>query len=316
MTVTFTATRAIDQGTLSVKGTKEDKLSGSHPLNFDVEVTSDDPDFDPITITEADVFLQWFGSWPNGKLPVVNRSIYRIGRFFVPYFVCRSKTVKRNPKRRNRFRVECSFEFDGERGEQPQDEETEFTDISPKVESTIEEVPIVIFKDYTPAPDGPRDIITPNGNLWSEPTVRRFPVLTLRITQYESTITYEQMLERSLRCNQNEYRTKPRYQWMTDVVVATETEVVTPIGPRTAAQVIYTVRLSPFAWGWKDSKLLVDTHYRESPGSPPVPFIDSKVKARMTGFIKEDGTIKNGLVPDYTEFEPQPTINFGSFLRA
>ncbi len=320
MATTFHARPSMDTTPLSIKGTKEDKFSGSHTLNYLVEVRSTDSGFNPMSITEADVFLQ-AGTWPNGKLPIVNRSIYKFGAYYVPFFVCRSKSVKRNAKRKSQFDVSCSFEFGGEGGggSEPQTEATALTSIAPRVETTIEEVTIALYRDFTREADGgPRAIITPNRNFFSEPTLFRVPVLTLRITQYEVSITYEQMLERSLRCNEAEYRTQPRYQWMSDVVQATETEVTVSSGTNIAAQVIYTLRRSPFEWGWKDSKLLVDTHYRPTPEDAPVPFIDKSVRAKMYGFINADGTAKDESVvfPDYTEFETQKTINFGSFLLA
>jgi hypothetical protein len=316
MALEFRARRATDQGALNVRGTKEDKLSGSHQLSYDVEVVSTETDFDPTTVTEADVFLQSTGTWPNGKLPIVNRSIYKFGNYYVPYFVCRSKTIKRNPKKRNWFTVQCDFSFDGEKGEEPKEEETALTSVAPKVEPSIEETEFVLYKDYTPAPDGPRAVLTPNGNFWSEPLVVKLPVLVLKITQYEASITYDQMLERSLKCNQEEYRTQPRYQWITGPVVATEVEVVTSTTTLVAAQVQYTLRRSPFSWGWKDSRVLVDTHYRPTVGEDPIPFVDNKLLARKTGFIKADGTFKPGNVPDYTDYEGQPTIDFEDFLQA
>jgi hypothetical protein len=300
---------------LSIKGTKEDKFSGSHTLNYLVEARSTDSDFDPMSVTEAHVYLQ-AGTWPNGKLPIVNRSIYKFGSFYLPFFVCRNKSLKRNPKRRSQFDVSCAFEFSGEGGEgsEPQEEDVPLTSIAPRVETTIEETTIALYRDFTPSADGgPKAIITPNRNFFAEPTLCRVPVLTLRITQYEESITYEQMLDRSLKCNETTYREQERYKWISEIVTATEAEVSLPSGTNVAAQVVYTLKLSPFPWGWRDSKILIDSHYRPTPGAPPVPFIDRQVRAKMLGFINADGTAKADTVtfPDYIDFETQRTIDFG-----
>src|SRR5690606_27002705 len=103
-------------------------------------------------------------------------------------------------------------------------------------------------------------VLTPTGNYYAEPIVEQVPVLVIKITQYEGSITYEQMLERTKRCNETTYRTKDRYMWLIDNVEAVEVEVLTTIGTVSAAMVSYTLKLSPKATGWKEERLLVDTH--------------------------------------------------------
>ncbi len=317
MTISFNVRRSRDTQPLNIKGTKDFKYSGSHALHFDVEVLSDDDAFDPRDISEADVYLQADVPghvWPNGRLPSVNRSIYVFGDYYVPYWVCRSKTIKRDPNKRNWFTAQCNFEFEGEDEPQQQTDPEELPTLTPKVESSIEEVTFVLYKDYsTPA----KDILTPTGNWYAEPTLTRQPCLTLTITQYENAMTFQQQLDRSLRCNSTEYRSRDRYMWLSEPVQATEVQLDLPnMDPVTAVQAIYKLRLSPFEWGWKEARVLIDSQYRPTPGAAPVPFRDNLIGSRTTGFIQANGTRKTGTTPDYDYFEAQRTIDFNSFLRA
>jgi hypothetical protein len=245
---------------------------------------------------------------------ITNILIYVFAGYYVPYWVCRSKTIKRDPNKRNWFTAQCNFEFDGESEPEQETDPEELTNLTPKVVSSIEEVTMVLYKDFqTP----PKDIITPCNNWYAEPTLTRLPCLTLTITQYEAAMTFQQQLDRSLRCNETEYRSRPRYMWLSEPVQATEVEVSLPGNTVvTAVQAIYKLRLSPFDWGWKEARVLIDSHYRPSSGADPVPFRDNLIGSRTTGFITADGTRKTGTTPDYAYFEPQQTINFTSFLRA
>lgn len=304
MAVEYIVTRSRDNGALSVKG-KDNTLSGSHTQAYDVTVRDTaNSGFDPRNVSEADVFL-------NAPLPIVNQSVYYFSGRIVPFFLCRSKVIKRNRNKIDRFHAECSFEFDGEEEKDAQEPPVALSDITPQVDSVVEETTVVIYQDKSTPP---KAILTPTGNLYSEPTIQRVPLLTLRISQYESAITHDQKVDRSLLCNSQPYRGRDAYHWMTELVESNKVIIQLAGGPTVAHQVKYTLRRSPFSGGWKEARVLVDSHFFENGKTKA--FLDDETRTSKLGYVNLNGTVLNADLPLYDYFKVQPAGDYSGFLQA
>lgn len=253
-----------------------------------------------------------------GGLPIVNRSIYTIDNRIIPYVVCRDKKARRNPSRLDRWEITtkwtASLKSTSEADNTPIAIPDALSDISPVITQSLGETERVLYEDKTSTTDDPRPILTPNGNFYSEPAIERLPTLTLQISQYEESITYEQMLERKLKVNESTYRSEPRYKWLVEQVEAVEVDVLLTGGLTTAALVTYTVTHSPHEYGWKDDRALIDSVYDDGSGNL-IAFQEGALKNIPYGFIESDGTQKSGSKPDHEQFETFDTIDFESFLQ-
>lgn len=303
MPATYTVSTGRNQK-MSFSGTG-DSLSVKWSQEYDVEVSgvaaSSVSPYDVLTAT---------------GIPIVNKSVYYDGTNVIPFVVCRSKTAEQNPKRLSRWKVRAEYESSNKSNQRESESEpvtppAALTDFTPRVVQTLGEIerPLITDKSVDPKPTD----ISPSGTRWEEPPMERLPTLQLQITQYESSITYEQMLERKLKVNQNDYRTKQRYSWLITQVEAVETEVQLSGGATTAAQVTYTLDLSPYDWGWKTPINLIDTHYLEN--GKRKPFLDELDQSY--GYITITGEKKPSQFgqPDTITYEAFDDIDFGDFLQ-
>lgn len=249
-------------------------------------------------------------------IPVVNRSVYYDGTNIIPFVVCRDKTAEQMTERLARWKVSTKWASSNksntsESENAPITPPAALTDITPRVVSSLGEIERPLLADYSA--DTKSCEISPSGTRWPDPIMERVPTLQLQITQYESSITYEQMLERKFKVNQNDYRSKSRYKWLITQVEAIEVDVQLSGGETTAAQVTYTLNLSPDEFGWKDRISLIDTHYIEN--GKRKQFLDEMEPT--TGYITITGekrTSQSG-EPNYIEYEPFDDIDFGDFLQ-
>lgn len=251
-------------------------------------------------------------------VPVVNRSVYTIGSKIIPYVICRDKTATQNPDRLSRWTVKTKWSSTvrsntEETDNAPIDPPDAVTDITPLVVSELGETEKVLWMDKSTTPvDAAR---TPAGNFWSEPVMERIPTLRLKITQYEASITYEQMLDRKFKVNDATYRSQAAQKWLIEDVEATEVDVELSGGSTTAALVTYTLALSPHEYGWKVERALFDTQYldtgevklfqNEQPGTSSIGYITSAGAKR----VSQTGE------PDYIEYERFDDTTFSSFLQ-
>ena len=214
------------------------------------------------------------------ELPAVNASTYYYGGISNPYLICSSKSVDRAVDNRLVFNVTIqwqsqkpsSSEKGGEGGSPP----ANLTDIAPTVSAVIGKKEVPMWQDKN---DQQCWRIPGTGTPFTQPVVETVPTLTLTITQYESSITFEQMLERSYKLNSDTYRSKPALSWMTGPVKASTVKVQLASGEVTAAKVTYTVSLSdatfdpviddeplgedvgtPYFYGWQQARPLIDDH--------------------------------------------------------
>ena len=248
-------------------------------------------------------------------IPVVNRSVYYDGSKIIPFVVCRSKTAQQNPKRLSRWTVNTQWGTDSNKNQResdnaPIDPPAALTDITPRVQPTLGETEKVLYKDK----DNKQCYRTPAKSIWTEPVVERIPTLELKITQYESSITYEQMLERKFKVNKSTYRGQPRYDWLITQVEAVETQVQLSGGATTCAQVTYTLEHSPHLYGWKEDRVLIDSHYLDAGDRKPF----SEIVDYSTGLIDNVGeqlSDQDG-EPEYIQYETFADIEFSDFLQA
>lgn len=286
-----------------------DSVSLDWSTSYSVEVT--DPgngsfnaatDVDPYDVLTA------------SGIPVVNYSIYSFGGKIIPFLICKSKKAKQDPNRAARWTVTCKYKAtvktsSEESDNQPISPPVALTDITPKVVPEYGETEKVLYVDKDSEP-----ILTPTGNYWAEPSVERVPTLTLKITQYESSITDAQVLDRKLKVNSGTYRTFPRYDWIIEDIEPVEVSVTLSGGATDAALVTYTVAYNPSEYGWKDDRALIDTHYID--GGDTKPFLDGELRSQTYGFVTAAGAKHPGSEPLHVQFETQDDIDFDTFLQA
>lgn len=266
-------------------------------------------------------------------LPVVNRSIYEIDDKVIPFVICRNKTAKPMEGRQDRWQVDTQFKStvrsqSEESDNIPISPPASLSNITPRVVPELGETEKVLYmdkSDFISDPDNNPGVITgvdctrtPAGSFWEQPVMEKIPTLVLKITQYESSITYEQMLERKFKVNQGSYRSQPRYDWLILDVEAVEVDVILAGGPTTAALVTYTVAHSPHLYGWKQERALFDTQYFDSVTGIKKLFQNDVPGSNNIGYITSTGANRASQVgePDYLQYESFDEIDFDSFLLA
>lgn len=250
-------------------------------------------------------------------VPIVNRSIYYARNKIIPFVICRNKTAEQTAEKLGRWKISTQWNSstksnNKESDNSPQTPPAALTDIAPRV------VPLLGAKDrqlYTDLDDV--FYITPTNNEWEEPLIQKVPLLTLQITQYEPSITYEQMLARKFVMNSATYRTKPAHTWFIEEVAANEVAVQLASGETICAQVTYTLSYDDDKW--TEKRPLFDTHYMQGgsiadPDSQKLPFLDTLQNGK--GYINADGTKRSSQsgAPDVAEYRAQKTSDF-SFLQ-
>lgn len=316
MAFNFTVTELRDSGGLSFQGTDDKmKIQWSRKFRVDVTATGGDVAED---VSEYDVLTA-------SGIPIVNRSVFYRNGQIIPFVICRGKDAKPMKDNRARWIVTATYRSEDanqdESSNQPQDPPAALTDITPSEEPSLGQFEKVLYVDKNGT-----DIRLPSGNMYTQPVVEMVPTLQIRITQYESSITYEQMLERKYKVNSSTYRTKGAGQWLISEVEATEVDVVLSGGTVSAALVTYTLDLSPHEYydrntsqfvtaGWDVPMMLVDNLHLEGSKWKPA-MIDER--GRVQFFVDDTGAkIGNGISgnPDYEVYRVQDSIDFSTFLQ-
>lgn len=291
---------------------KGDEITIAWEKNFRVKVTA----------TEGDSLddVSEFDLVTADGIPKINKSIYESGGKILPFVICRNVKADRDAKNKSLWYVKTKYRGVGASGEitflEPIDPPDNVTDITPKIVEKFGEVERVLYQDYT-SPT-PKPIVTPLKRFFAEPVVERVPTLTLQISKYESTVSYQTLLDRMLRMNSTTYRGKPAHTWLVENIEPTDVEVtITGPGPGETQQVeatlvTYTVTYNPLDDGWLDTRALIDTHYIS--GGKVLPFLDGELKTQRLGFITSTGAIKAGTTPDYETFIQQKTTDLNTFL--
>jgi hypothetical protein len=252
-------------------------------------------------------------------LPVVNSSVYYFNSEVIPFLVCRNKHAKQSPKNQALWTVSCEYQsFDGsqtESGNQPKSPPATLDLLGTSEQAELGEFEKVLYEDKstTAVP-----IRLPSGAYFAEPVTERIPTLTIKLTQYESNITYEQMLARKFKVNDGTYRTQAAGTWLIENVEASTVSVQLSGGATTAALVTYTIRHSPLDEGWEKSLALID--YKHNTGTAMSPAYEwnlegDQLAATLT-FVDSDGIKTGSSTPDYADFKVYDEIDFDSFLLA
>lgn len=285
----------------------------------------------PDMVTDAQVACA--AGLPSVNVTTWYSSIAGVG---LPQAVCRSKSVTRLSENAFVFDVDCEFstpELEGEDcvGAPP----LSLTDITPSVQSQIGSYERVLYADK----DGEACWRLP-GTLtpFSAPVTETIPTLSLKITQYESSLSFDDQLARSFKTNSDTYRSKAAGLWLIGAVSATETEVQLQSGPVTAVKVTYPITLSErfyyppglaatpsnaVVYGWDKVQPLVDTMRMTAPPvAKLVPMRDAGSGNVRSGYIDSNGEERVAAAgslddrPDYLRFRAQDQIAFASFLQA
>jgi hypothetical protein len=254
-------------------------------------------------------------------VPVVNRSVYEVDNKIIPFVLCRSKSCRPHQDSYTRWIVEAQFESSIDQDEATNNaiaKPNSLTDITPRVVPILGETQKVLYQDKS---DPPQDCArTPTGNWWNDPIIERIPTLTLQITQYESYLSYENLLERKFKVNASSYRSQPPYDWLIEDLSPTEVIVPLASGNVRAVQVTYTVVHSPHLYGWKTDRALIDTMFLETGGdkSTAKSFQNKEPGARSVGFITVTGAKRGDQSgsPEYIQYEAYDRIEFDDFLQA
>ena len=310
MTLVYTVCAKRDEAGSYARASQADSLKVTWDLNILVTVKDDtDPDYDLGTVSPFDV-----AAAPG--VPRVNETVYYRNGLIIPWLVCRSKNVRRDPQNLGVWHVQCRYDTgnanDTQEGNNaPITPPASLTAITPRVESSLGEVQRVLYTDKS---ETAKACLTPTENMFDQPFVERLATLQLRITQYEASITYEQMMERKLKVNEDTYRTKVRYSWLITEVEASEVTVQLAGGPTVAALVTYTLELSPLLYGWKDERALLDTHHYLN--GKKIAYKDDELATYTICKVNNVGVlIDQDDLPEYDRWETYDTIDFGTFLQ-
>lgn len=252
--------------------------------------------------TDSPSLLNLYDVMNAPGLPTVNSTTYVVGEQVMPYMVCRKKKIRRDPRNLKRFIVSTSWRG----GIQVEAVPVSLSDLTPWVESELSDYEQVMYVDKA----GNR-VLTPLGNFYAEPVVEKVPLLKLKITQFESFLSYNDMVERKNTCNSGTYRNQPKYSWLIQDIEVSEVKVKLVTGMTSAAMATYHVVYNPNQW--YDQRALIDTEYIDANGKT-VPFGDGELKTINYGLIDHTGA--KSPVLEYDKFEPYESKNYGLFLQA
>lgn len=314
MAVQYEVTRIRDDNGGYSKGANQDALRIEWAATYQVIVSDpSDQNFTGADITAFDV-----AAAPG--LPLVNYTTYFENGFVIPFLVCRSKRAARDANNNTRWLVSTTWDSGDkndqlENENQPIDPPVNLTDFTPREELELGEIELVRYNDVD---DPPEPIRLPTGNDFPQPAIIRYPTQILKITQYESFVSYQTMEDRKFLINSIPYRGKNIGAWLIQQVEAREVTVQLAAGQAVVAEVTYTLESNPSPNGWFLDWALIDTHYLEQANdlNTKKAFQDKDYLTYINGLIQADGTQKPNQLgePDYVQFQVYKDDNF-SFLQ-
>jgi len=305
-------------------------------------------------------------------LPKTGRSCYSFGGLIAPFLLCNSKQIERDSENGFVFHVSADWESievgvggGGQSGTQSPEEALQPKDEDELTPENFEKEVVVSFttssQEYvayeaeTPNGDGTstkkQSWKLPNGTPFEEPVIKKLPLITLNVTQFEDEITLTDLETRSFAINTEEWNSRDAGSWLIAEIEATEVTVNLGEGDQDMWRVSYTIHLCPnveivavvdgepypnivagdtYNPGWTQLRPLVDTFYKkpntEDPSQPDelVPNTDVKtgyVEAcyiYATNGTKRTPTSTDGTGddrPSYMMFETHQEINFSDFLK-
>jgi len=302
---TYSVAQARSQS-LGLQG-QEQKTKMDFSVDFKVSVTLGTGE----TIADIDAYSVATAT----GIPVINETTYEYGGIFMPYVVCRKVSASPQDGSFLLWKVTATYETLENSGQPFRVTSiSSLNALTPRVTVELSETEDVLYEDYSSTPVA--CALTPAKNFWSEPVVTRTPTLVLKISQYESSITYEQMLARKLKTNNATYRSQAAGKWLITQVEGSEVKVKIGGTLTAVALVTYTVALSAYEHGWKESRALLDTQYIDGNGKIKL-FQNDTPGATAIGYINNDGTkrAEQTGIPDSIEYQTFEQQSF-SFLQA
>jgi hypothetical protein len=249
-----------------------------------------------------------------------------------PYMMCTNKSCKRDAKNGGVFWVTAEYEEIIDGRENPgQGCPEDLTDITPKASAAVTLEPKVLYEDMSPqAVDCYRmpAVYEP----YETPVTTQTSKLIVTQEQYESYITFEQMMYRIGLVNSVPYRGRAAGHWMILGMTAKEVEVTLCSGTVQAVIATYQIGLSDYTVGnyetgggengepykdifvgWDTALPLVSRFYNDGGGKKT--FADGNTGYGNVGFIMETGEPKSDdSRPNYMVYKSTRTGPF-SFLQ-
>lgn len=261
-------------------------------------------------------------------LPLVQRSIYYDSDSGVvhPYAICISKDVKRRKDAPTIFDVTCTFqaktETESEHNEVPNDP----TDLRPEVTVSVDAKDRVLYQDLKTKEQS--YLFVGIDVPYPSPVTTQVPLLTLTISQYETYVSYAQILDRSYKVNSSAWQGLDAGFWRMVVKNVSEVDIQTVAGLQTWAKVTYEVKQSQDGFydengtwtptGWKAQIPLIAPKFLDAPAvGPPLirKFLDSETSEPYMGLINSDGTEHTGTKPKFLTHTRYNEIDFNTFMR-
>jgi len=259
-------------------------------------------------------------------LPTVQKSIYydADSGTIHPYAVCTGKDVKRRRDAPMVFDVSCSFQSKTETENMDNETVTQPTDIRPEVTVSVSGKDRVLYQDLE---TGNQSYLFPGIKLqYPAPVVTQVPLLTLTISQYESYVSYAQILARSFKVNSANWQGFGAGFWRLVVKNVSEVDIQTQLGTVTWAKVTYEATLSndgfydeSGTWqltGWKAQIPCIAPKFKNAAGDIQK-FVDPNTSEPFMGFInKNSGLLYGGSNPQYITHTRYETLDFNSIIQA
>lgn len=264
------------------------------------------------------------------ELPEVMGSVYYDTNTDLvnPFAICMSKSVTRDSQNPYLYRVECSFKTKSLETENCTVLRTDIdnaTDISPEVTVQVGGNSRVLYQDL--ATGGQCFMYEGIKERFSAPVTTEVPNLTLNISQYETAVSYAQILQRSFVTNSTTYAGFAAGMWLCKITNVSNVVIETNVGPQTWARVTYDVTLSQDGYFDANGVYQVTGHKHQVPliagkyvdngdEEDSKEFVYEKTGLPKMGMINADGSkATNQDVPDYLSFTKYRSLNFLSFLQ-
>ena len=259
-------------------------------------------------------------------LPTVQKSIYydADSGTIHPYAVCTGKDVKRRRDAPMVFDVSCSFQSKTETESLDNETVTQPTDIRPEVTVSVSGKDRVLYQDLE---TGNQSYLFPGIKLqYPAPVVTQVPLLTLTISQYESYVSYAQILDRSFKVNSTAWQGFDAGFWRLVVKNVSEVDIQTQLGTVTWAKVTYEASLSNDGFynesgnftptGWKAQIPCIAPKFKNAAGDIQK-FVDPNTSEPFMGFISStSGLLYGGSKPQYITHTRYKTLDFNSIIQA
>ena len=259
------------------------------------------------------------------SLPTVMGSVYYDANtgLMNPYAICMSKSVKRNTQNPYLFEVDCSFKtkaLETENCTIVAQTVASPTDISPEVTVSVGNTQKVLYQDLF---TGDQSFMYEGiAERFTSPVTTDIPNLTLTISQYESYVSYAQILARSYVTNSTQYAGFGVGMWLCKVENVSNVALQVGGSTQTWARVTYNVSLSQDGYydpdgayqltGWKQQVPLIGSKYIDDNDKPQMFMVGG---LPQLGMINDDGTkATNQTKPDYLTFNRYRSTPF-TFLQ-